>query len=169
MTAAAWRGGRAFFGAVAVILASLIALVATSCGHEGAAPPPPIRAQTASSVPPSPPPLPAPPRTPAPPPSRTIGVESPAPVEPAAAVSAVASSPELRPGAIQMIQQRLESLGTLPAQKGSGELDAATHAALARFQEANHLPATGEPDGETVRMLGLRPSNIFEPAPGSSE
>ncbi|HVU51375.1 MAG TPA: peptidoglycan-binding domain-containing protein, partial [Polyangia bacterium] len=88
---------------------------------------------------------------------------------PVAGSSSSASGLELRPGAVEMIQQRLESVGALRLQESTGELGAATRSALARFQEANHLPITGEPDEATVRKLGLRPENIFEAPPGGAE
>jgi hypothetical protein len=80
----------------------------------------------------------------------------------------------LKPGAVEMVRQRLEVAGVLRAQQVSGqpapgELSASVRSALARFQEANHLPPTGELDEVTVLKLGLRPKNIFGPAPGSTE
>jgi peptidoglycan hydrolase-like protein with peptidoglycan-binding domain len=115
---------------------------------------------------------------PVPPPPSPVA--EPAPVEPAPAEpasvepasAAPASGPGLKPGAVEMIQQRLESAGVLRAQWAStqqtpGGMSAATRAALTRFQEANHLPPTGELDEATVLKLGLEPRNIFEPAPGS--
>jgi peptidoglycan hydrolase-like protein with peptidoglycan-binding domain len=88
---------------------------------------------------------------------------------PVAGSSSSAAGLELKPGAIEMIQQRLESVGALRLQQSTGEMGAATRSALARFQEANHLPITGEPDPATVRKLGLNPSNIFETASGGVE
>ena len=82
--------------------------------------------------------------------------------------SSVAAVP-LKPGAVEMIQQRLESVGALSLQQSTGEMGAATRAALARFQEANHLPITGEPDEATIRMLHLDPKNIFETPLGGAE
>jgi peptidoglycan hydrolase-like protein with peptidoglycan-binding domain len=82
--------------------------------------------------------------------------------------SSVAAVP-LKPGATEMIQQRLESVGALRLQQSTGEMGAATRAALARFQEANHLPITGEPDEATIRKLGLKPENIFETPLGGAE
>jgi hypothetical protein len=80
----------------------------------------------------------------------------------------------LKPGAAEMVRQRLEVAGVLRAQQASGqpapgEMSASVRSALARFQEANHLPPTGQLDEATVLKLGLRPRNIFEPAPGSTE
>ena len=45
-------------------------------------------------------------------------------------------------------------------------MDAVTRSALARFQDANQLPPTGEPDEATIRKLGLNPKKIFESALG---
>ena len=84
---------------------------------------------------------------------------------PVAGSSSSAAGLELKPGAVQMIQQRLESVGALRLQQSTGEMGAATRSALARFQETNHLPITGEPDEATVRRLGLDPRNIFETLP----
>ncbi len=61
-----------------------------------------------------------------------------------------------------MIQQRLSSAGTLSEEQQTGELDVGTRAALRRFQEANGLPATGDPDGATVSKLGLKASDVFK-------
>jgi peptidoglycan hydrolase-like protein with peptidoglycan-binding domain len=71
-----------------------------------------------------------------------------------------------KPGAVEMIQQRLESVGALRLQEATGGLGAATRSALARFQETNHLFITGEPDDDTLRKLGLNPKNIFEDRTG---
>ena len=68
----------------------------------------------------------------------------------------------LKPGALKMIQQRLSSAGTLSEGRQTGELDVETRAALRRFQEANGLPATGDPDGATVGKLGLKANDVFK-------
>jgi hypothetical protein len=91
----------------------------------------------------------------------------PAPSPPPAV--AASSGPELQPGAVQMIQQRLESNGALRTEQASGEMDAVTRAALARFQEANHLPPSGALDDATVRRLGLDPRRILVPEAASAE
>ena len=73
----------------------------------------------------------------------------------------VAATPEglLTPGADQKIHDKLSA---------SGFLREATHdstgAALRRFQAAHDLPATGVPDHETVRRLGLNPDDLFRKA-----
>lgn len=74
----------------------------------------------------------------------------------------VPASPEalLAPGAVTDIQQALSDAGHLGAHR-AGELDAATSAAVRRFQEEQGLPATGMPDRETVRRLGLNPEAAY--------
>jgi hypothetical protein len=150
MTIAMKVDGRALLGAV------LAGLVTVSCGHASPstpaprAPAPPVaRVEPPPFVPPPPP---APPR-------KAAAQTSPEPAAPPATA--------LQPGAIEMIQQRLESAGALPAEAATGHLDAVTRAALERFQGANALPVTGEPDAETVRKLSLDPRRIFEAPLGS--
>jgi hypothetical protein len=158
--------GRALGGAV-------LGAVLAACGH--AAPPP---APAARPVP-----TPSAKTTPAvttdlanlSPGSALITGDRPAPSTsefppvPTAPAATPAAGPDLQPGAVQMIQQRLEIHGAMRTQQASGEMDAVTRAALSRFQEANHLPTTGEPDAETVRKLGLDPRRILAPEPGSVE
>ena len=71
----------------------------------------------------------------------------------------VASAPEalLAPGADHEIRQRLVAGGFL-ARDAS---DAATSEGIRRFQRAQDLPATGVPDAETVKRLGLDPDKTF--------
>jgi hypothetical protein len=92
---------------------------------------------------------------------------APAPTQPPPVASPpdrpASASLQLKPGAVKMIQQRLAIAGVLPEVQTSGLMDAPTRAALMRYQQANGLPATGEPDDATVRKLGLRSENIFEP------
>jgi hypothetical protein len=156
-----------------------VAPVAASERAPRPAPPPGLDPAPAAASAPSPATAPVPAAVPAlePPPSPVVApAETPRPVAlpvaaapiavPAVATPAIAG---LKPGAVKMIQQRLESAGSLQAQDATGQLDALTHAALARFQQANELPPTGEPDEATVRKLGLEPTNIFEElAPGTS-
>jgi peptidoglycan hydrolase-like protein with peptidoglycan-binding domain len=68
----------------------------------------------------------------------------------------------LKPGALKMIQQRLSSAGALSEEGQTGQLDVETRSALRRFQEANDLPATGDPDGATVAKLGLKANDVFK-------
>jgi peptidoglycan hydrolase-like protein with peptidoglycan-binding domain len=86
--------------------------------------------------------------------------EAPAPF---AESKATPSSPAslLAPGAARDIQEKLAKTGDLESEP-SGELDGPTRAALARFQRAHDLPATGLPDGATVEKLGLKPADVFK-------
>jgi peptidoglycan hydrolase-like protein with peptidoglycan-binding domain len=43
----------------------------------------------------------------------------------------------------------------------TGELDDKTQAALKAFQKKNDQPATGLPDFDTLRRLGLDPKDIY--------
>ncbi len=74
----------------------------------------------------------------------------------------LATSPAglLKPGAERKIQEKLASDGLLKSEK-RGELDEPTRAALRRFQDSHDLPATGLPDHETIRRLGLDPNDLF--------
>jgi peptidoglycan hydrolase-like protein with peptidoglycan-binding domain len=73
----------------------------------------------------------------------------------------VASAPEalLAPGADHEIRQRLVAGGFLAGDAGPS--DAATREGIRRFQRAQDLPATGVPDAETVKRLGLDPDKTF--------
>jgi peptidoglycan hydrolase-like protein with peptidoglycan-binding domain len=65
------------------------------------------------------------------------------------------------PGAVEKIQSALEHEGLLHGAK-PGELDDATAAAVREFQGAHGLARTGVPDHQTVRILGLKPADIFK-------
>jgi hypothetical protein len=67
----------------------------------------------------------------------------------------------LKPGAAKRIQERLVGQGGLSADQLTGQLDGPTRSALARFQTANDLPPTGDPDDATVKKLGLDAADIF--------
>ena len=71
----------------------------------------------------------------------------------------VSTSPAglLAPGADDKIRDKLAAAGYAAEGKSTKE-------ALRRFQKANDLPATGMPDNETVKKLGLDPSEIFRAA-----
>ena len=73
----------------------------------------------------------------------------------------VATAPEalLAPGAEDKIRERLVAGGFLAtdADKSNG----ATRGGIRRFQKAQDLPATGVPDAETVKRLGLDPDKTF--------
>jgi peptidoglycan hydrolase-like protein with peptidoglycan-binding domain len=74
----------------------------------------------------------------------------------------VPASPEalLAPGAVTDIQRVLSELGYLRAHR-PGEMDRATSAAVRRFQEEEGLAATGMPDRETLRRLGIDPEAAY--------
>ena len=71
----------------------------------------------------------------------------------------VSTSPAglLAPGADDKIRDKLAAAGFAAQGKSTKE-------ALRRFQRANDLPATGIPDHETVKKLGLDPDQIFRAA-----
>ena len=73
----------------------------------------------------------------------------------------LAQAPEglLTPGAEQKIRDKLSAGGFMKE-----DANASTGAALRRFQAAHDLPATGVPDHETVRRLGLNPDDLFRKA-----
>jgi len=82
----------------------------------------------------------------------------------------IASSPAglLREDAIARIQDRLKAKGYLQHTEASGKLDGVMEEALRAFQRDCNLPATGIPDDETVRQLGLPASQIFRASAGSA-
>ena len=63
----------------------------------------------------------------------------------------------LAPGADDKIRDKLAAAGFAAEGKS-------TKVALQRFQKANDLPATGIPDHETVKKLGLDPNETFRAA-----
>lgn len=65
----------------------------------------------------------------------------------------------LNPGAEDQIRTRLVEGGYLDDPKAKS-----LEAGLRKFQSAKDLPATGVPDHETVRRLGLDPNEIFRRA-----
>ena len=167
---------------------SLPASPSSSAARAPTVPPPSVAPE--SPIPAAPTPAALPPAAAPVPPALTAAPVAPAPTAehasipetpPLEALSAgdTATAPPgtplaLRPGAAEMVRQRLEAAGVLRAQQVSGqpapgEMSASVRSALARFQEANHLPPTGELDEATALKLGLHPKNIFEPAPGLAE
>jgi hypothetical protein len=78
----------------------------------------------------------------------------------------------LKPGAEKQIDDKLAAGGFLrrsddaggtTGSKDDGQRSASSRSeALRRFQEKNNLPATGMPDHETVRKLGLNPNDMFK-------
>jgi peptidoglycan hydrolase-like protein with peptidoglycan-binding domain len=66
------------------------------------------------------------------------------------------------PGGVEKVQKALESRGYLDASEAKdGEIDAATAAAIRKFQSDEGIARTGNPDHETVRRLGLDPDSLF--------
>ena len=65
----------------------------------------------------------------------------------------------LDPRSMRRIQQALHRHGEAVSE--SGQLDDATQAALKRFQRKQQQPATGLPDYDTLRRLGLDPKEIY--------
>jgi hypothetical protein len=62
----------------------------------------------------------------------------------------------LKPGAEDKIRRKLVAGHYL-----SGGADTPIAGGLRKFQEEKNLPATGIPDHETIRRLGLDPADIF--------
>ncbi len=81
---------------------------------------------------------------------------------------AVAADPEglMNPGSARKIQEALQRRGYLD--QVSGKLDDATSAAVRRFQSDQGLAATGAPDRETLRSLGVDPGDVYQTGTGSS-
>ena len=73
----------------------------------------------------------------------------------------VATAPDalLVPGAEEQIRERLIAGGFLAAD--ADKSNGATRGAIRKFQKAQDLPATGVPDAETVKRLGLDPDKTF--------
>ncbi len=66
------------------------------------------------------------------------------------------------PGAVEQIQKALASKGYLDlSEVKSGDIDATTSAAVRKFQGDQGLARTGNPDHETVRLLGLDAEKLF--------
>ena len=65
----------------------------------------------------------------------------------------------LDPQSLKQIQAKLSSHGFKVAE--SGQLDEETQAALRKFQHHESIAATGLPDFDTVRRLGLDPKKIY--------
>jgi peptidoglycan hydrolase-like protein with peptidoglycan-binding domain len=64
-------------------------------------------------------------------------------------------------GGAREIERALADRGYLEGGRGDGKLGGATAAALRRFQEEEGLAATGFPDRETLRRLGLDPQRVY--------
>jgi hypothetical protein len=83
-------------------------------------------------------------------------------VPPAEGRPRVPASPEalLAEGAVGDLQRALADRGLLGKHQ-RGELDPPTSAALQRFQKEEGLAATGFPDRETLRRLGIDPEKAY--------
>lgn len=83
-------------------------------------------------------------------------------VPPRGASPRVPAAPDalLADGAVREIQRALAGRGLLRGHR-EGDLDAPTSAALRKFQADEGLAATGFPDRETVRRLGLDPEEAY--------
>jgi Putative peptidoglycan binding domain len=83
-------------------------------------------------------------------------------VPPAEGRPRVPAAPEalLAEGAVTRIQGALADRGLL-GKHVEGELDRPTSAALAKFQASEGLAATGFPDRETLRRLGIDPEKAY--------
>lgn len=75
----------------------------------------------------------------------------------------VASTPQglMKPGAEKRVQEGLRAKGLLRPEQCNGQLDAATRAALRKFQKSEGLPTTGLPSYETLDHLGVDLDDIF--------
>jgi hypothetical protein len=76
----------------------------------------------------------------------------------------LAASPSglFAPGGVEKVQSALASRGYLDVSSAKrGEIDAATSAAVRKFQDDQGIARTGNPDHETVRRLGLDPDALF--------
>jgi peptidoglycan hydrolase-like protein with peptidoglycan-binding domain len=80
--------------------------------------------------------------------------------DPSAVPVASSASGLLTPGAEQQIREKLIARGFMDA-PAKGDAPPALRAPLERFQDANNLPATGSPDAETIRKLGLDPEALL--------
>jgi peptidoglycan hydrolase-like protein with peptidoglycan-binding domain len=66
------------------------------------------------------------------------------------------------PGGVEKVQQALANRGYLDLESSKrGEIDAATSAAVRKFQSDQGIARTGNPDHETLRRLGLDADSLF--------
>lgn len=89
--------------------------------------------------------------TPETPSARPPAVQLPLPVSAPPSVS----TPFLRRDLIRKVQERLQAVGFSPGTIDGG-LGAQTRSALRGFQQSEGLPATGDPDEQTLDALGVR-------------
>lgn len=81
-----------------------------------------------------------------------------------APVLSTAPGGQLKPHAVEGIQQKLKANGKLSKEYAPGKMDQPTRDALREFQRENNLPATGMPDDVTIQKLGLGTTDIFRSA-----
>lgn len=99
-------------------------------------------------------------------PASSSGTRARAPArhrDPSAVPVASSAHDLLQPGAEQQIRDKLAARGFMDA-PADGARPQSLRAPLQRFQDANDLPATGTPDAETLRKLGLDPDAVFRKA-----
>jgi hypothetical protein len=89
-------------------------------------------------------------------PSEPSGTTNELPRKPGHPPVATHADDLLKPGAEEKIRRKLAAGGYL-----SGGADAPLADGVRKFQAAHDMPATGVPDHETVRRLGLDPAEIF--------
>jgi hypothetical protein len=89
--------------------------------------------------------------------THTTTVASPPASEPGHPELATSPAQGLAPGAADTIAQALRQRGLLPDGPTSGK---ALEKALRTFQESQDLAATGFPDHETLRKLGIDPRTV---------
>jgi hypothetical protein len=95
--------------------------------------------------------------------TKTVGEPGRDQTETPSPKSDVPNSPSavLQPGAAAQVQRALVDRGFLTGDYKNDELDGPTRAALRNFQNNEDLPATGIPDAETAKHLGLNPDRLF--------
>ncbi|MDP1919068.1 MAG: peptidoglycan-binding domain-containing protein [Myxococcales bacterium] len=90
------------------------------------------------------------------------------PKKPAAARDEMSTSATtkamFKPEGLEAMQKALQGK-KVEAVEVTGLLDTQTQEALRAFQKAQKLPDTGLPDFETLRRLGLKPDDVYQPSP----
>lgn len=89
------------------------------------------------------------------------------PKKPAAARDEMSTSATtkamFKPRGLEVLQKALQDK-KVEAIKVTGKFDTQTQEALRAFQKAQTLPDTGLPDFETLRRLGLKPDDVYQPS-----
>lgn len=89
------------------------------------------------------------------------------PKKPAAARDEMSTSATtkamFKPEGLEAMQKALQEK-KIEAIEVTGLLDTQTQEALRAFQRAQKLPDTGLPDFETLRRLGLKPDEVYQPS-----